>query len=73
MTRTPVSSSMLVSVGYDATNKVLEIEFTDGQIYDYQNVPQETFNDLMSSTSKGHYFRGSIKNQFSTNETYDSL
>jgi hypothetical protein len=32
MTRVPVSSSNIASVGYDSENKILEIEFVNGNI-----------------------------------------
>lgn len=41
MDRTPVSSTNLKSVGYDAVNRVLEIEFHDGGIYQYFNVQSQ--------------------------------
>lgn len=73
MNRTAVDSSMLAAVGYDSTNQVLEIEFADGQVYDYTNVSSETYNELMSAGSKGSFFRNNIKNQYSTSENFDSL
>ncbi len=42
MNRVPVSSSNLAAVGYDPAGKVLEIEFLNGSIYQYFNVPNHT-------------------------------
>lgn len=39
MIRTPVGSSSLTSVGYDADNLILEVEFRNGKIYQYLGVP----------------------------------
>ncbi|MBI5374534.1 MAG: KTSC domain-containing protein [Candidatus Schekmanbacteria bacterium] len=61
MNRTPVSSSNLASVGYDPVNFILEIEFHNGGIYQYFNVPESEFNGLMGAESHGKYFDGYIK------------
>lgn len=61
MDRTPVSSTNLKSVGYDAVNRVLEIEFHDGGIYQYFNVPESKYEGLMKAESHGKYFDANIK------------
>jgi hypothetical protein len=61
MDRVKVSSSNLASVGYDAVNKVLEIEFQNGSIYQYFDVPNNIYGGLMSATSHGRYFDAYIK------------
>ena len=61
MNRTPVSSSNLKSVGYDAASSTLEVEFLHGGIYEYSNVPESRYSGLMSAPSKGEYFDAYIK------------
>ena len=61
MQRNFVASSDLRSVGYDPTSKTLEIEFHGGNIYQYFNVPQYIYNNLMNSASKGKYFHTFVK------------
>ena len=61
MDRIPVSSSDLSSVGYDATSQVLEIEFNNGGVYQYFDVPQYAYDGLMSAGSHGEYFGTEIK------------
>jgi hypothetical protein len=51
---------MIRSVGYDAESSALEIEFTSGKIYQYDDVPQAVYTELMSSGSKGRYFEEQI-------------
>ena len=46
MDRTPVSSSNLASVGYDPSTKTLEIEFNDGAVYQYDDVPESEYTGL---------------------------
>lgn len=61
MNRTSVSSSNLASVGYDPKNMILEIEFHNGGIYQYLNIPESVYNGLMSADSHGKYFDTYIK------------
>jgi hypothetical protein len=62
--RTAVSSSTLNSVGYDLLTKTLEIQFNDGSVYQYYQVPQETYVSLMKAESHGKYFYAVIRNEF---------
>ena len=63
--RTPVTSSNLRSVGYDPDTETLEVEFHDGGIYQYSNVPSNIHDALMSAPSHGTYFAANIRNSFS--------
>lgn len=64
MDRETVSSSNIASVGYDAGTETLEVEFTNGSVYQYYNVPQVTYEQFMASGSKGQFFHTSIRNVF---------
>ena len=61
MQRVPVSSSNLISVGYEEETQTLEIEFKNGSVYQYSGVPLEEFNGFMNADSKGTYFHARIK------------
>lgn len=63
MDRQYVQSSNLVSVGYDPEAETLEVEFKGG-IYQYYNVPQMIFDQLMAAPSHGIYFNANIRNAF---------
>lgn len=62
MNRTSVRSSNLHSVGY--SSGTLEIEFRDGGIYQYLNVPVEVYTALMNASSHGIYFHRNIRNVY---------
>ena len=62
MNRTPVTSSNLKSVGYDAASQTLEIEFHSSGVYQYSQVTQSVHSGLMSASSHGQYFNANIKN-----------
>ena len=64
MIRTPVSSSNFASVGYDTSSQTLEIEFIDGGVYQYFDVPAPVYDGLLSAPSKGQYFHAVIRGSY---------
>lgn len=61
MKRQSVSSSNLASIGYDAENEILEVEFNHGGIYQYFDVPESVYIELMNASSHGQYFDRNVK------------
>ena len=55
MEREPVSSSTILSIGYEFGSQTLEVEFKHGGIYQYDNVPETVYQQFMDSTSKGSF------------------
>jgi hypothetical protein len=52
----PVGSSNIAAIGYDDQNAILTIAFSkDNSIYEYYDVPQYEFDNLMAADSKGSY------------------
>lgn len=64
MQRYSVASSNLASVGYDTATQTLEIEFLSGWVYQYYNVPENLYEQLMRAGSKGRFFHQYIRNAF---------
>lgn len=64
MNRIPVSSSNVSSVGYDPETQTLEIEFNNGSIYQYFNVPQTVHEALMGASSVGKFLNAQIKGHY---------
>lgn len=64
MERETVSSQAIQSVGYDAGAQTLEIEFTNGTIYQYYNVPEPVYQEFMASDSKGKFHHVYLKNGY---------
>lgn len=64
---TPVESSQFVAVGYDAESETLAIRFNpsktnpNGALYYYEHLPEEIYEDFVTSDSLGGYFRDHIK------------
>lgn len=63
MERHYVDSSMATSVGYDPVNSILEIEFRSGEVWQYHNLPENVYFEMISG-SIGKYFQAHIKGQY---------
>lgn len=61
MTRTPVSSSNISSIGYDPRTQTLEVEFHNGSVYQYHGVPTVIHQGLMAASSHGHFLDAYVK------------
>ncbi len=69
MKRHPVTSSVIASVGYDPSTRMMEVEFKTGRVYQYFMVPANIHGRLMSARSIGHYFNTEIRDNFEYLET----
>jgi hypothetical protein len=68
--RTPVRSSVIVSVGYDAETAVLEVEFRSGDVYRYFAVPPSVHRALLEAESPGAYFNKNVSDHYPTRQQY---
>ena len=59
-----VESSMIRAVKYDADKQELEVWFTTGGVYCYEEVPQEVYDELLEAGSKGRFMRSAIINAY---------
>jgi hypothetical protein len=64
MDRKQVESSQLVSVGYDPSKEILEIEFKGGDVYQYSAVSPENYNAFITADSLGRHFGRNIRGKF---------
>jgi hypothetical protein len=62
--RLPVDSTALAAVGYSQSLRALEIEFRNGAIYRYLEVPPSVYLDLMRAASKARYYDGNIRRKY---------
>lgn len=62
--RTPVKSSNVNSVGYDADGKTLHVEYKDGSVYHYHDVDKDVHEQLVSSRSVGGFIHANIKGSY---------
>ncbi len=66
MLRQVVTSQIIQSVGYDADALVLEVQFRNGWLYRYDDVPVEIYRALMAADSHGRYLKRNIVDKFTT-------
>lgn len=62
---TPVESSQIAAIGYDAATHTLQVDFTKNpdRIYQYHDVSAEAFAGLEGAESKGSFFYGHVKDK----------
>lgn len=64
MNRQHVTSSNIAAVGYDASDRTLDVEFHNGSIYQYTAVPASVYRGLLDAPSKGSYFHAHIRTTY---------
>ena len=64
MFRDPVVSTSIVSIGFDADNATLEVEFVSGSIYRYRDVEEDVYERFRAAPSKGSFFNEHIKDAY---------
>jgi hypothetical protein len=64
MQRYQVASSNISSIGYDPATETLEVEFLNGTVYQYYNVPQNMFDTMMQEPSKGRFLNTYIRTAY---------
>jgi len=61
-------SSNIEKVQYFTDTKILQVEFTSGAVYQYQNVPEEKYQQMIINgalgASVGSYFYYSIRTSY---------
>jgi len=62
--RERVQSSGLASVGYSKRRHILEIEFNNGAVYRYVDVPPSMYRNLASAESKTRYYVHNIRRNY---------
>jgi KTSC domain len=65
MDRKKVSSSGIRSVGYDPSSQTLEIELSDGTIWQYSKVPSEVQRRFIAAPTMISFYRDSIEDDYS--------
>lgn len=61
MEKQTLESTVVRAVGY---THVLEIEFQNGRVYQYFEVPKTIYSEFLESDSKGRYFNAHIRGKF---------
>ena len=64
MEHVPVTSTSIASIGYHAESLTLEVEFTNGGLYQYLGVPPKTYEEFLTAESKGTFYNARVKNDY---------
>ncbi len=62
--REPVQSSAIAAIGYSKRLRALEIEFMNGAIYRYLDVPDALYRELRSASSKAHFYDDHVRGKY---------
>jgi hypothetical protein len=62
--RQSVQSSAIAKIGYSKRRHILEIEFVNGAVYRYLDVPVMIYRDLMSAESKARFYDTNIRRHY---------
>ncbi len=61
----PPNSSRIRSVGYDERNQLLEVELSNGSIYQYSRVSPEVHRRFMAAPNPTSYYDDKIAEEYS--------
>lgn len=64
ITMHPAISSNIAAAGYDAASRTLEIRFSNGATYRYQDVPKEVYEGMWKSESMGKFVAANIAKSY---------
>ena len=64
MDRLPVTSSNVAEIGYDPATMILEVAFLNGTVYQYFDVPESLYLELLHAESVGRFLNEQIKNSY---------
>ena len=60
----PCESNNIARRGYDHATKELHIEFKNGGLYAYENVPVDVAYEFMNAESAGRHFHAHIRHTY---------
>jgi hypothetical protein len=64
MERKRVNSSRLRSVGYDEKNQTLEVEMSNGEVFQYSRVYPEVYRRFMAAPNPTTFFDDKIAEEY---------
>jgi hypothetical protein len=66
MQRGIIESSFIKAVGHESG--ILEVEFRDGKLFRYKDVPHSVFQEFLSAKSAGEFFNRNILHKYEEEE-----
>ena len=62
--RVPIESRAIAAIGYSKRLRALEIEFRNGAIYRYLDVPRSLHRELMNAPSKARFYHQNVRGKY---------
>jgi KTSC domain len=62
--RQSTQSTAIAKIGYSKRRHILEIEFVNGAVYRYLDVPVTVYGDLMAAESKARFYDSNIRKHY---------
>jgi len=59
-----VNGGKLRAIGYDASQRLLQVELEGGSVLQYSGVPQDTYRRLASSGAMASFYRDNIEEEY---------
>ena len=59
-----VLSTEIEWIGYEKSDSMLQVEFIEGSVYRYKDVPEDVYQNFLGAQSHGRYFEEQIKGQY---------
>ena len=59
-----IESSNLVKTEYDTQTKKMLVEFKNGTVYEYEEVPHQVYTQFRMSESQGKFFSSKISKSY---------
>lgn len=55
---------------YDPVTEIAEVEFTNGFVYQYYDVPKEVYEEFLNAPSRAKFFDEKIRRSYSFGRTH---
>lgn len=65
-----VESSNIEAIGYNSTQRLLQVNFHSGHGYHYFQVPPQTFQEFLHTHSKGRFLNAHIKSYYTYQQIF---
>jgi hypothetical protein len=59
-----LSSSAIARIAYDEESRTLRVEFRNGRVYEYFDLPRNVYEELLTAPSAGRYVTYNIKDVY---------
>ncbi len=63
MKLTKINSTSISAIGYDEKAKQMQVLFKNNSLYQYENISQEEYNQLLNSSSAGSILKSIVKDK----------